>query len=676
MNELLILQLIDENVEGLNLYSIAEIIGEEKEEVKKIIDKLVSLGIVRNMYGRYIFADERLHVGKIVRDHDKLRLLTKDKKIIKADTSVYKENSSVIYKCDTKTKYRVIYNISSFEKKIGEVVFEAGVMYLKTDTNKVVINDDRVVNGNIVEYTMDGFNVSILNVIGHKDDANIEIKTLAHKYNIITSYPPEVEEEAKNAPIEVSNEEILGMVDLRGDKEITIDCDTTNDMDDGVFYVGINKNGNRIFRANIADVPYAVKKGSASDKHANKVTTSHYPRGYAIHMLHPRYSSGICSLNENVDRITITFEVAIDSNGNYVDEDSRIYQSVTRSRKKTTYSKVNKLLDGEIVPDYMEYKDNVESLYEVSELIEERRKRSGLVTFPSRDFSYTFDNDRKIIDVLPVTRTKADKMIENLMIASGECLFNKLSNKGLSFIIRNEEAPDTNKIDTEIDALATVGIHIPKKTEYNSIDIQNILSAVKDREDSEVWVNRLVRRMTKAYYDTINIGHFGLAEIGYSQAPSPIRRNGDRINHTILHEHYFKNIPQSIDEKKRLTAQAKYLSKMELNAQSFERAVNNYCNARLMQEFIGKEFDAKVLDIAKDGIYVMLDNRIEGVINYRSIDGIIDKPDNYSIKIKSMNKNITLKLGYDVKVVLVKSDTEQRKINFEIKGLQKTLKRC
>lgn len=677
MEELNLLKLLDQIEEGLTLEELSEVMGIKKEDLKPILDKLVSLNILNDYYQKYLFNNERYHVGKIVMSHNKLRLETKNGTKVSADVSIYKENSYVVYEAGNKSKIkdRVIYNISKSETQTGEIVLIDGSKYLMDNDKIIPINDDKLIEGALVEYTDNGIKTNIIKVIGYKNEPNIEIKKLAHKLGIDTEYPEEVNLESESARIEIKEQDIKDRVDLRSDVTVTIDCDETCDIDDGVCYIGKDNNGNDVVRIHIADVNEEVKKGSASDMLAHKRTTSHYPGNAAIHMLHPKYANGICSLNPNVDRLARTFELVIDKNGNLVIENCKMYPSVIRSRKKMSYSEVDKVLQGNPREDYKEYTESLLKLNEIAKRIRNKRVKNGLIQFESDEPKYIINDSGEVLKIENRVRTDASDLIEDFMIITGECQTKLLSDSGIIHIVRNEELPDSESIDKEIDALASVGEFIPKKEEYTSMDIQQIIEVISKREDSQVWSTRLKRRMPKATYGTVSRGHAGLATLMHSQGTSPIRRIGDKDNHQLIREYYDTGIEQPLSQRKKLEAFAKYINMMELKAQKFEREANKIFNCSYMQKFIGQDFKARVLNFDKNGIDVLLNAGMQGFVKYDSIEGIKDRSDEHSLTITSLNKNLLLKIGSQLDLTLVKSDKENRQIIFELKQKVKELKR-
>lgn len=676
MKEVKILKLLDENQNGLALNDLSDILGEKEKDIKEVLDKLIINGILSNTNGRYVLSNERYHLGKIKGEGNNLRLVTKDNQSVSSDLLFCKNGDYVVYTTSKNMRYRIVYSIPVLKSKTGEIAIIDDQTYLITENSSIPINNKDVMNESIVEYKEIDGKIQIIKTLGLKDEPMTDMKILALEYDIVVDYPEEVIKESENIPSKVTEKEILGRVDLRCDDTVTIDNIDTNDIDDAIYYVGKNDFGHDVIRVSIADVPHYVKKDSAADLHAKRVTTSVYtPDSGAIHMYHPKFSKGICSLNPNVDRLARTMEIAVDDRGHIIMPESKMYLSVIRSKKKMDKNSVNRLFNNEYVEGYEPFKQNLLELNRISKNIRKRRIRGGLIDFPSFDYKFEFNEFNEVTDIKLHASSEAADMIEDLMLLSGEYQAKLFEQNGIKGIFRVEEAPEAEKIDEVIDILELHDVYVKRKNSYTSSDIQSIIDKVKDKKIMPVIVQKLIRRMTKAKYSTINVGHFGLALHGYAQFTSPIRRCGDGENHRLDYRYLDDNNRQPYGEVLKLHALAGHLNEEELKTKKFEREADKYCIARYKSKFIGDSFNAQIYDFKKDGIELLLDDMTQGFISYSDTDIEIKDKSKHSIRITSFNESAVLRIGDSVNVVLTKCDLAERKIyyNFDKKVLVKKI---
>lgn len=667
MEEIKLLRLLDDNPVGLTESDLRDILGMSDSDLKEILNKLTVNGLITSKNGRYTFTNERYHLGRI---NNNMKLITKNKQAVSLDYGMCAPNDYVIYTTKEKKnlKYKIVYVIPKNINKLGIITNIDDTNYLIVNNTKYIVNDKRVTNETIVEYKIENNEVEIISVLGYKDEPSTIMKMLAIEFGIDTEYPKEVEEEVKNISMEVTENDLVGRVDLRSDATVTIDSIDTNDIDDAIYYVGKNKNNHDIVRISIADVTHHVPKNSASDIYARQTTTSVYtPDGGAYHMFHPKYSKGICSLNPNVDRLARTYEIAFDERGNIVMEESKTYLSVINSKKKIDKNSVNKIFDGETLEEFESYKENLFNLLQVSKAIRHRRIRNGLVDFDSFDRKFDIEkNDVK--GIKNCQSTLASDMIEDFMLSTGEFQARLFEENGIKGIFRVEEPPVVEKVDEVIDALELHHIHVKKKNDYCSKDIQDMLHKIKAKNLKiyPVFRERLIRSMTKAKYSTTNIGHLGLALQCYAQCTSPIRRFGDDVNHELDAKYIDNSNRQPYNEVIKMEALAGHLTKEENRAKKFEREADRYYIAKYMEKFIGESFEAQIFDIKKDGIEILLSNLTEGFLRFCDSKAKFDTKTPNQIKITSLNGSAILRIGDSLGVTLVESDVITRKVYYKL----------
>ena len=288
-------------------------------------------------------------------------------------------------------------------------------------------------------------------IIGHKDDPDIEIESIAAKYGFVKEFPQEVMDEVAKIPDKVLPEEIEGRIDLRDEIIFTIDGKDTKDMDDAVSLKKDDK-GNYILGVHIADVSHYVKEDSALFKEALKRGTSAYLIDSVIPMLPHELSNGICSLNPNVDRLTKTAQMTITPEGKIIDYE--IFDSVIKSRKKMTYEDVNQILERNIqVEGYEEYEETLKLMNELSQILSYNSQKRGNIEFYSDELKVEVTKEGSPLDFIERHQGAAEKLIENFMIAANTSVTKYFSDMDVPFIYRVHAVPNGDKL---IKALKTL----------------------------------------------------------------------------------------------------------------------------------------------------------------------------------------------------------------------------
>lgn len=505
--------------------------------------------------------------------------------------------------------------------------------------------------------------------IGHKDDPNIDIKLLAHKYDIPIEFSKEALDEAKNLPSTVREEDLNGRVDLRNKNIVTIDCDNTKDRDDSV-YVEKLKNGNYKLITSIADVSYYVKQNSKLFEEALERCTSHYPNNTCIPMLPHIISNGICSLNENTDRLTKSCEMEINQFGEVVNY--KIYNSVINSKKAMKYSEVNKILNGETIYNYENFSYDLKVMEDLSNILEQAKVKRNYMDFDIPDINIIQNNNGETIDIKPATQGKAEKIIENFMVVTNMTIAEHYS--WLPFIFRIHEAPDPDSVKNVIDILNTSGYNIPRVKNIDEKILKNIINAIKDSDKVQIAMTEFLKSMKRARYDTNNVGHFALQLKDYCHFTSPIRRIADLIIHTIISEYEsFDYSEKNIEAlEKQLQIISEKASRAERIDQEMEQEANAMAMAEYMEKHIGEEFEAYITQVFQHGMFAKTKSMISGKIKFEDMadDKYYFDYDKKAIIGKKTNKKY--QIGNKVLVKVKDANKENRTINFEL-GKQKSL---
>lgn len=508
-------------------------------------------------------------------------------------------------------------------------------------------------------------------VIGHKNDPGIDIRLIYENYGIPIEFSKEALAEADKLPIEVASAEIQGRVDLRDKNIITIDCDGTKDRDDAV-YVELLDNGNYKLYTSIAHISHYVKKDSSLYKEASTRSTSHYPINTCNPMFPPKLSNGICSLNEGVDRLTRTCEMEFDLTGKIVDY--KIYTSVINSRKAMKYSEVNKVLNGEMVPGYEPFIEQLKLMEQLCDLLEIRREERNCLDFDIPDIEVVQSKDGKVEQIIEAPTGKAQRIIENFMLVTGTTIAEHHS--WLPFIYRIHEAPNPDAVANVIKILRTSGFSIPKYTNIDETTVKSILEKINTPEEAKIIREMLLKSMKRARYDVNNVGHFALQLPNYCHFTSPIRRFTDFRIHTLLDElDTLDYSPESIDIlEKELIDIASHASNIEWKAKQIESEAIMMSMAAYMENHIGENFDGTITEVYPHGMVVRTNNMITGKIKINSMqdDKYYYEPSRNAIIGKNHQKKY--QIGNKVYVIVKDANKATRTVNFEL-SKKKVLKK-
>lgn len=461
-----------------------------------------------------------------------------------------------------------------------------------------------------------------IKTIGHKDEPDVDEKTIAYDHGFEVEFNKKIIKELEKIPNSVDVNKALkeGRKDLRDKNIFTIDGSDTKDIDDSICIEKIS-NGNYKLYVNIADVSYYVKEQTLINDEAYNRATSVYMNDTVIPMLPPKISNGICSLHPNVDRLTKTCEMIIDSKGNIIDYE--IYDSIIRSKKKMTYDKVNDiLLNNKKIEGYEDFYKDLFIMNELSELMNERKQERGYINFDKSEIKAKGKGSSIIFDKR--TQNVGEKLIENFMLAANETVANHVYYRSLPFIYRIHEAPDEEKIKNFLTILKNNDIPFKNcKNITSNKYIQGIVKELNGIENNNVLSELLlINTMKKAKYSNINLKHFGLALKCYTHFTSPIRRYADLQVHRLLNI-YDKTFDFDYSEMDNfLNTVANQCSKKSNDAKEAEREAREMRISEYMENNIGKTFDGYISSISSSSVSV---RTVEGFSGIISLDDLGDK---------------------------------------------------
>lgn len=537
---------------------------------------------------------------------------------------------------------------------------------IKVDINKNELknlsNGDLILVKITTEKTNDKYKGEIIKTIGNKNEKETELKALALEYGVPVEFSKESIQEAKNIKQSVTKEDLKDRIDLRQKQIVTIDCDDTKDRDDAV-YVEKTKDGNYKLYVSIIDISHYIKPNTSLYEEARKRCTSHYLNNICIPMFPKEISNGICSLNENEDRLTKTCEMKINKKGEVIDY--KIYDSVINSKKAMKYSEVNQVLENKNLKEYTPFIKQLKIMEELNKILEQNKHQRAYLDFDIQEIKVNERKDGKIENFTLRSQKTAEKIIENFMILANQTIANHYS--WLPFIYRVHEAPNEEKIKETIEKIKKSGIKIPNNVNTNPYSIKKALDKIKEKDEHVIYRKELLKSMKKAKYDTTNEGHFALQLDTYTHFTSPIRRLPDFIIQTLISKidtlDYSKESIENLE--KTLNEVAKESSKVEKIAIELEDEALKMAMAEYMENHIGETTNGVITDIYISGALIKTVNQITGKLKLEDMKDdkyYVDKDQNVIIGKKTREK---YHLGDQIEVTVKKADKKERTINFE-----------
>ena len=526
----------------------------------------------------------------------------------------------------------------------------------------------------ILEYPKKGKNAEgkIIEVLGGVNEAGVDMLSLIKQYELPYKFPEEVVVEAKAFGTKIDKADLPNRKDLRKDIIFTIDGEDAKDLDDAI-HVEKLLNGNYRLDVHIADVSHYVREKTELDKEAYLRGTSIYMLGRVIPMLPRELSNGICSLNAGQDRYTLSCSMEITPKAKIISSD--IYKAVINVTERMSYTDVQKIIDRsdeKVLKKYEKYIKDFDLMAELATILKEKRKENGYLNLDIPESKITLDENGFAIDVSKYETYFANEIIEQFMLAANETVAEKFYWLQAPFIYRNHEAPDLDKVKELNKVLYNSGykIKISKEDIIYPNEFAKILDDVKGKEAEKVVSNIILRTLRVAKYEAENKGHFGIASKYYCHFTSPIRRYPDLFIHRIISKYlendYMVNEFWLKKYEKRAGKRADNCSERERTATKVEREAEDIKKAEYMENKIGEEYEGIVSSVTNFGIFVELDNTIEGLIRYENLG------DEYFIYNEERREAIgeqshkVYKIGDKVKIRVVDANKLLRKIDFEI----------
>lgn len=551
------------------------------------------------------------------------------------------------------------------DKKFGGDIFISKSNFAKAKNNQKVVvkltkypEKNKKAEGKIIE------------IIGGIDEAGVDMLSLVKEYDLPYEFPQGVIEEAKSKGNKVDKKDIPNRIDLRDKTIFTIDGEDAKDLDDAVR-VYKNDDGNYMLDVHIADVSYYVTENSLLDKEAIIRGTSIYMLDRVIPMLPKELSNGICSLNAGEDRFTLSCTMEIDKEGNIISSD--VYKAVIKVTERMNYKDVQKIIDGsdeEVLERYKNYIQDFKLMEELAKILKNKRLERGYLNLDLPESKVVLDNNGHAVDIKKYELYFSNEIIEQFMLSANETIAERFYWLEAPFIYRVHEEPDIDKVKELNKFLYNFGYKINKSGDkVYPKEFAKVLDSVKGKTEERVVSNLVLRTLKVARYESENDGHFGIASKYYCHFTSPIRRYPDLFIHRIISKYLENNYEISEKQKEKYEKQAEQYAKTssdrEKIATKVERDSIDIKMAEYMQDRIGEEYEGMVSSVTSFGIFVELDNTVEGLIRFENLGDEYFEYDEEHKQLIGEKTGITYKIGDRVKIKVINANKETRQIDFE-----------
>lgn len=578
-----------------------------------------------------------------------------DAKVVKA-LSHSKDFYVGVYHVDKDGKYTIKLDDEKFYLNINLDSIEG-----LTDGLKILIK--------IKTYEKDVAYGSVSRIIGHTSDVGVDILSIVYDNGVEPDFSDSVLDYAKKITLEINEQQRKIRKDLTNLPIVTIDPKTSKDFDDAIYVKKIDED-KYFLSVSIADVSHYVKYKSILDEEALKRGCSIYLVDRVIPMLPHNLSDDICSLNPNVERLTLTCDMDVSSSGEM--SNIRVYPSIIKSHRRFAYDDVNAYFNktNNLENDSDEVKKMLDVSLELHRILDKAKLKRGYINFEIPEPMIVVDDKGFPIEIKKRESGTAQHMIEDFMVMANEAVTRYAQQKKWPFVYRLHDKPNEDRLKTFALEAKKLGFKI--NTDIKNIQPHHISQWIQDNRDNpnlDLINMMLLRSMAKAEYDTKNIGHFGLALKDYTHFTSPIRRYPDLMVHRIYWMYEFNcNINQTnkVQMANELNERASLSSKNELRAIKCERDVNAMKFAEYMTRHIGDEFDGTISNVSPFGVFVQLENTVEGLIKLTNMKNDFYTFNDKTNELIGKKTGLRFSLGTRVKIKVINASKETSKIEFEL----------
>src|SRR5262245_38377631 len=515
----------------------------------------------------------------------------------------------------------------------------------------------------------------VLEVLGDIEEPGVDIEIILRKYGISDVHGEEAIEEARRLGPSVKDKDIKGRTGFRPLTTITIDGEHARDFDDAITIEKL-PNGNYWLGVHIADVAHYVPEGSALDEEAYERSTSVYFPERAVHMFPPELSTGLCSLNPDVDRLVQSCLMEIDRRGEVLHYE--MHDGVIHSDARMTYTDVSAILtdrDPALMKKYSGLVGMFETMRELFQILNGRRRRRGSIDFDLKEPEIILDDEGMVEEIIAAERNVAHRIIEEFMLVANETVAEHLDENNVPTLYRIHEEPDPLKVEEFEEFITTLGYSLG--TAPNAVrprHFQRLVEKIHGKPEEKPIAFLMLRTMQKARYDPQNQGHFGLAASSYTHFTSPIRRYPDLVVHRSLRESRQGMSNDRVEElTEDLPEMARHTSERERRANDAERELVQWKKVRFMADKVGDEFEGYVTGVTAFGLFIeLIEHFVEGMVHVSTMADDYYRFVERQHVLRGENTGRAYRLGDRVKVQVIKIDMERRQIDL---GLSEILDR-
>jgi ribonuclease R len=519
----------------------------------------------------------------------------------------------------------------------------------------------------------------IIEILGDINDPGVDTEIILRKHNIPDEHSADAIEEARRIGSVIRDKDLKGRTDFRDRQVVTIDGETARDFDDAISIEKL-KNGNFWLGVHIADVAHYVHEGGALDTEAYERGTSVYFPERAVHMFPSELATGLCSLNPHVDRLVQSCLMEVSPRGDVVRHE--MHDGIIRSDERMTYTAVNAILtdrDPDTMAKYQRLVPMFELMGELFQVLNARRRRRGSVDFDLPEAQVVLDDKGFIEDIIASERNVAHRLIEEFMLLANETVAGHLESRGMPALYRIHEPPDPLKVMQFEEFISAFGFSLgAPEGSVKPMHFQKLVDKIRGVPAERPIAFLMLRTMQKARYDSINVGHFGLAAETYTHFTSPIRRYPDLVVHRLLRELRHSKVS---DERKAeldedLPEVGRHTSERERRAAEAEREILQWKKVRFMADKVGDVFDGYITGVAAFGMFVeLIDHYVEGLVHVTTMADDYYRFREQSHALFGENTKKTYALGDRVTVQIIRVDMERRQIDLGLADVLEKVRR-
>ncbi len=584
------------------------------------------------------------------------------------------------------------------KKIVGRYVDEGYLRYVLADNQKITqqiaivpgeemgARDGQMVVVELVSYPhrRSLATAKVVQVLGDKLAAGMEIDVAIHSHKIPSEWPDGVLDVAAKLPTSVVDDDLAGRIDLRDLPLVTIDGEDARDFDDAVYVKSNGSRGWTLYVA-IADVSHYVVPDSPLDVEAISRGNSTYFPGFVVPMLPEELSNGLCSLNPNVDRLAMVCEMDISADG--IVKKHKFYESVIHSHARLTYTQVARALDGdqEVIKQVDAQMDDLVQLHNLYRALRGRRDVRGAIDFETVEPRIIFGPERKIEKIIPIERNDAHKMIEECMLAANVSAAQLLEKYEIPVLYRVHEGPAFERLVNLRSYLGELGLKLSGGDQPRPADYQVLLASIQDRADAHIIQTMMLRSMAQAQYRPDNEGHFGLAYEAYTHFTSPIRRYPDLLVHRairalirnqtgadLVRAEDAQAFPMSVAYPYDINAMlqaGEQCSMTERRSDDATRDVIAWLKCEFLEHRIGEVYEGTVSAVTSFGLFIELNNLfVEGLAHISSLSKDYYHFDQVKQRLIAEHSGNSFNLGDLVTVRVARVDLDERKVDLEVLG--------